>query len=80
MEYSGTYENLKKTLLSIGIVFLVSSCDSDRQSVSNEIKPLHPPPLTIPLNNQGGYTINPVTEDAALRVPRSAGKAATIIT
>jgi hypothetical protein len=73
MEYSGNYENLKKMLLSIGIVFLVGSCDSDRQSVSNEIKPLHPPPLTIPLNNQEGYKINHVTGDSIQHIINSLG-------
>jgi signal transduction histidine kinase/ligand-binding sensor domain-containing protein len=64
MRHFGVYENLKKTFFSITIILHLSSCNSDKQSASDEMPPLYPPPLTVELNTQGGYIINPVTGDS----------------
>ncbi|MCK5694931.1 MAG: hypothetical protein KAI08_18820, partial [Bacteroidales bacterium] len=73
MQYSEIYENLKKTLLSIGFLLLLASCNGDKQSGMDEIASLHPAPLIVPLNPQEGYIVNPVTGDSIKSIINSLG-------
>jgi len=52
---------------------LLASCNSDKQSASDEMAPLYPAPPTIALNTEKGYIINPVSGDSVLPIVNSLG-------
>ena len=73
MQYSETYENLKKTLLCIGFLLLLASCNSDTQNGLDEIASLLPAPRIVALNTQEGYIVNPLTGDSIEPIINSLG-------
>jgi len=52
---------LKNTFTYLSIVLLLVSCNSNKQSTSDELQPLYPAPQALVLNPEEGYFINPVT-------------------
>ena len=64
---------MKKILSNITIILLLASCNSDKQSASDEMAPMHPAPQTVAVNTEEGYIINPVTGDTIQPIVNSLG-------
>jgi len=62
----------------IAFILLIASCNSDKQGASDEIAPLYPAPLTVAVNTEEGYIINPLTGDSIQPIINSLGD--TVIT
>ncbi len=67
------HKNLKEAFTYFTIILLLASCNSDRQSASDEMPPLYPAPQTVALNTEEGYIINPVTGDSIQSIVNSLG-------
>ncbi|MHC4184222.1 MAG: ligand-binding sensor domain-containing protein, partial [Planctomycetota bacterium] len=67
-----------KTLSYLIIVMLLASCNRDKQSTSDEMPLMHPAPLTVALNTEEGYSINPLSGDSIQPIINSLGD--TVIT
>lgn len=74
----GLHKNLTKVFTHLTIFLSIVSCNSDKQSVLDEVIALHPVPQIVPLNTHGGYSINPLTGDSILPLINSPGD--TVIT
>jgi len=57
---------------------LLASCNSEQQSILDEMPPLYPAPQIVALNTEEGYIINPVTGDIIQPIVNAFGD--TIIT
>jgi len=55
------------------LILLISSCNSIRQEVSDDVTHLYPTPKTVELNLSGGYIINALTGDTIQPVINSSG-------
>ena len=73
MLYVGLHKNLIKALSYLIIPLSVASCNSEKQSMSDEMASLHPAPKIVALNTQEGYSINPVTGDSIEPIINSLG-------
>ncbi len=62
-----------KTLSYLTIILLLASCNRDKQRASDEMAPLYPAPLTVALNTEEGYIINPLTGDSIQPIINSYG-------
>ena len=62
----------------IAIILLLASCNRDKQSAFGEMPPLYPAPITVALNTEEGYNINPLTGDSIQPMINSFGD--TVIT
>ncbi|RLD31146.1 MAG: hypothetical protein DRI73_09260, partial [Bacteroidetes bacterium] len=66
-------KNLIEGFSYITIFFLLTSCNSDKQSASDEMVPLYPAPMTVALNIEDGYIVNPLTGDSIQAIVNSLG-------
>ncbi len=53
-----------KTLTYLPFILLLTFCNSHKQDISDELEPLYPAPITVELNTEEGYIINPFTGDS----------------
>ena len=68
-----THVYLKNTISYLTITLLLVSCSNHQKDSSDEMPILHPAPLTVALNTQGGYIINPLTGDSIQPIVNSFG-------
>jgi len=73
MRYFGSYKNLKNALFYLTIILFFAFCKSDIQSNPDEMPPLYPAPLTVALNTDEGYFINPLTGNNIQPIVNSLG-------
>ncbi|MCK4677653.1 MAG: SpoIIE family protein phosphatase [Bacteroidales bacterium] len=64
---------MKEAVTYFTIILLLASCNSDKQSASNEMSSLYPAPQTVALNTEEGYIINQVTGDTIQPLINSLG-------
>ena len=69
----GLPKKLIKALAYLIIILSIDSCDSNKQSILDEMPPLYPAPITVALNTEEGYIINPVTGDSIQPIVNSHG-------
>jgi len=64
---------LKEAFTYFTIILLLASCNSDKQSASDEMPSLYLAPQTVALNTEEGYIINQVTGDTIQPLINSLG-------
>ncbi len=57
----------------LSLIFLFSSCNSDKQGSADVMPPLYAAPQTIAVNTEPGYEINPITGDSIQPIINSLG-------
>ena len=67
------YRKLAKTPTHITLILLIASCTGNQQSELHKVASLNPIPRVVPINCQGGYSVNPLTGDSIQPIINSMG-------
>ena len=69
----GNLNIIRNFIRFLAFIFFFSSCNGKKQGVFDEMPPLHSAPLTVALNTEEGYIINPLTGDSIQPIVNSCG-------